>query len=1201
MNIMNKALNYLLVLILGLTSLTACQEQSSETNEKKSPKEKRIADALKDNFERTKDLDLGYPPVERLTKAIEQTKKLQRQLTLTKNKFTKARFRERGPNNIGGRTRTMLIDKNDPTGRTVFAGGVSGGLFKTNDITAQNPNWQVIDDYLNNLSVGIIAQDPDNPNIMYTGTGELYARAVGYGIYKSVDAGATWESLVSTITGGLSGSFQFVQDIDFFDGVLYAGTHRGLYRSFDGGESWAVVLRGVVHEIHWTETGWIYVSIDQKLLRSRTGALNSWEDLSTNSGFPTNLARVEFDICKNDQNIIYLIGNINGSASNIYKSFDQGLTWTNQGIPRSAGGESNFARGQGNYNLTIAVDPFDCNHVIVGGIDLYESRVGGNNSWRQLSHWSGGFGLPYVHADHHFVFFDREREGVSYYGNDGGVWRSTGSRIFERNSGLNITQFYSGALHPDTFSNYILGGTQDNYSLQMNGNGISGARIVNGGDGMLCHIDQNEPQYQVVSSQFGNYVLTVDGGNSFGGGAFVNGSFVNPSDYDNDANILYAQTFDADLARWPIPSVQVELVDIVGADLAVSFVYADPSTLDRIYLGTFDGDIYRVDNANTGSSLEAVRLEPARRGVVSSIAVQKNDPEHIIITYSNYGLGNSVMESRDGGANWVNVEGNLPDMPVRAVLFSPENAEQAIIGTEAGVWFTENLDGENTTWIPPMPGRGIPLVRTDDLQMRESDNIMLAATHGRGMFTSDVFAIPRAKLAIDRVSYVDAPIAFSGAASTNAETFLWNFGDGTNSTEEEAVHSYSNIGSYDVQLTVNDSLTDRASIKILPNKALPYERRADGYSGDFDSRPEDYGVYTISGSGFERGSSSFAGKDGTLSGDNAFVIGLNEQFYQPNSHSMLYLSNFDFSEESIYEFSFWAKYFVQDGFDGFLVEYSTDKGQNWSVLGEEQDNWYNFTNDNNLQGAAFPNGTPYFGRSRSSFTQFYLDVSFLAGQPDVAFRFVFRSNDVGNHPGLVIDDVEVKKYQGELQTDIVSLSADYSSSEEITIDWTTQPEYYATKFVIERSFNGRDFEEIGDIDPTGVITSRVQNYDFTTIGIRNLYFYRIRSLNENKQREYTYEFTTPTIVVRRDFEGVEVFRAFPNPFSNAINLTFTEVVEEPLDLELYDSAGRLILKEQQIVGDIYTQWELPELAAGVYFLSYVIGDREAKTIRLSKF
>jgi len=1185
-------------LTFGLTwCLSNDKHGENQTAVTKPSKAQRIADAIKDNFERTKDPKLGYPPVERLAKAIEQTRQMQQRFALQKNnKFASARFKERGPNNIGGRTRSILIDLNDPTRKTIFAGGVTGGLWKTNNIAGVIPKWQKINDYLDNLSIGSLAQDPNNPQIMYMGTGEGYGEiAAGVGIFRSLDGGTNWTLLPATNNG------QFIYTRDLLvhpSGDVYAGTSAGLFRSQDQGNTWERVL-GVaagalvsnVYEINYAPANnTIYVALTNVIFTSQTGNRGEWVSITpSSSGFPNNWSRAEISVSLSNPNIIYAIGSIGGAASSVYKTLNGGTTWQNVG---KVGGVDDFTNGQAWYDLEIAVDPFNPQHIIAGGVPIFRSLNGGI-SWERFAN--------NMHVDQHVTVFDEEQSGIVYFGNDGGVWRSTNgsaTTVQNRNLDYNVTQFYAGAIHPEAFSNYILGGTQDNNSLQLNGSGITSAAIVNGGDGMLCHIDQNEPQYQLVSSQFGNYVLSIDGGKTFGGGASVNGAFVNPSDYDDLANILYTETSDGDYYRWKIPTGTPELVNIQNADPAISVVYVDPSTPNRVYFGTFGGDLFQVDNAHAGNDKTAKRIRIGGRGEVSGVVVEKNDPNHLLITYSNYGLSDNVLETKDGGTTWINVEGNLPDVPVRSVLFSPENNTQAVIATEIGVWFTEKLDGSNTVWIPPAIGKGTPLVRTDMLQLRESDGIILAATHGRGMFTSDVFA--QAKVALDapQIGYLNAPVQFLGSVSLGGESYNWTFGDGEESSQEDPKHQYQQIGTYEVTLTLNDSLTTRSKIKILPDKLLPYAKGKAEYSGDFDRNPQDYGVHTISGSAFDLGKSSINGKNGTFSGNNAFVLGINEQFYQKSTHTMLYLPNFDFSESGIYEFSFWSKYFVQNGFDGFLVEYSTNKGQSWDVLGVEQPNWYDFTNTNNLEGASFSDGIPYFARSRSEFTQFYLDVSFLSGNKDVAFRFVFKSNDVGNHPGVVIDDVEIKKYEGDLATRIVSLSAGYTGSEEITVEWVTEPEYYATRFVVERSLNGRDYDEVAKVEAKGRLTNRVQSYTQPTLGIRNLYFYRIRSLNENKSTSYVYEFTTPPVVVRRELNDVEIYSTFPNPFSNYLDITFTDFVNEPIRFELFDMAGRLLLKREQDVKNVYLRIETGALPQGTYLLNYKIGTRAAKTIKL---
>ena len=109
---------------------------------------------------------------------------------------------ERGPTNVGGRTRAVMFDPNDPTKQTVFAGGVSGGLWKNIAISISNSAWTRVN-IPENLAVSCITFDPNNTNVFYVGTGESYVGGDvnGDGVWKSTDGGASWTNVFGGITG----------------------------------------------------------------------------------------------------------------------------------------------------------------------------------------------------------------------------------------------------------------------------------------------------------------------------------------------------------------------------------------------------------------------------------------------------------------------------------------------------------------------------------------------------------------------------------------------------------------------------------------------------------------------------------------------------------------------------------------------------------------------------------------------------------------------------------------------------------------------------------------------------------------------------------------------------------------------------------------------------------------------------------------
>lgn len=1175
---------------------------SQITGYRKPTKEQRIGEAFEDRRLRTMDPALGYAPSERLLEVISYAKRKQEAMLLDPAKnsgIANARWRERGPNNVGGRTRSLLVDANDPSGKRVWAGSVSGGLWRCDDITAPLTQWIPVNDYLPNLAVMDIVQAPNNPGLMFFCTGE-FASVRGIGVFRSANGGAGWEHLPVTV------DFQYCYKmLAHPNGDVFVTTNRGVWRSQDSGDNWSRVIGSgasgisatTFFDIKLATDNHIYVSTGNSIYKSPSGNTGTWAIITNTPGGPAaNSSRLEFDVSDSDPRVIFAVNNVGGDVEGIYKTADGGISWTRTALPNALGMD-NFARGQAWYDLDIVIHPTNSNRVIVGGIDLHMSTNGGL-SWTQISQWFGGGGIQYVHADQHRIVYDPNNANIIYFTNDGGVYRTQSGNappaqmvISDRNFSYNTTQFYAGAIHPAEAQGYYVGGTQDNGSIALSEPGVSAGRSVLGGDGFFCHIDEDEPNIQMVSLYFAQYSLSTDGGRTFSGGATLDGNFLSASDYDSRSNILYSQTRSADFYRWFVNTGVTTPITVANLGLDVSAVTVDPNTPNRVYFGNFNGGgVVRVDDAHTGEEVTGVQLAPIT-GTVSGIAVEDGDPNHLLVTVSNYGLP-SVLESFDGGQSWINVEGDLPDMPVNFCLFNPNDNRQAMLATEAGVWVTELLDGSNTQWLPPPAGRGTPFVRTDMLRLRRSDNVVLAATHGRGMFTCDVFADPSARMLFDRVAYTDVPLRFFGDLSTNAETYAWDFGDGDTGTEENPVHAYDMVGEYPVTLTVNNTLSTSSSVKVLPDLPVPWETGKPGYGGDFEGQTQQYGVFTLSGSSFERGNSSVSGKDGVRSGNNAYVVGLNEPFYQAYTHTMLYMPNFDLSEQGLYEFSFWGKWRIHPGFDGFRVEYSTDKGRTWQVLGNNvRTGWYNQQNSN-LSDAVFPVGSAYFSGNRPEWQQYRFNISFLSGTPDVAFRFVFRSDGIGNHVGLAIDDVSVSKYEGELATRLTRFEAKYvNGAESVQLDWTTQPEYFCTRIEVERSVNGRDFERIAIQNATGGRTADPQIYDHTSLAQRNLYFYRLKVINEEPAIGYAYEFYSPVLVMQRFEPANFVHRVFPSPLSSAVGVTFNEVINQAVQYEVFDASGRLVTKGRADAPGPYLEIPVgPNLAKGIYVLRLKVGD-----------
>ncbi|MEM7105087.1 MAG: T9SS type A sorting domain-containing protein [Bacteroidota bacterium] len=1187
-----------LVPVLIVTYLFSLSDDWSFSKESQkdfhTDKQTRIDEAFKQDFERTKDLSLGYPPSERLFEAYKVIKRKNLE-SLTKSGLEDINWTDRGPARIGGRTRSILISRLDPTRETVFTAGVAGGIWKTTNISNENPRWENLSDNFENLAVTSIVQDPDNPQIMYFSTGEGYGNfdsVRGLGIWKSTDGGDTWSQLLSTNNS----TFYYTQRMIVVPGGdVYACTQQGLMRSQNQGLDWEKVLgTGIsngnsnrINDIELAIDGSLYVVVGYNATNARVfksnsgpnlGNIGAWELRS--GGLPPTASRIEIAATGSSADMLYALVAIGGQAQRCYVTNDGGNNWSQVNFPTTANGGNALDGGsQGWYDLMIDVDPNNPDRVIIGAVVVYMSANGGL-TWQNINR---------MHVDHHYVLWDEEDSNRVFFGNDGGIYmaiNATGPPINldvrNKNLGYNVTQFYACAIHPDEYSNYFLAGSQDNGTQQFSQPGFGLTRPAFGADGAFTHIDQDEPEKQIVSWQFGNYLRSENGGNSFDTWFTTNIGFINVSDYDNLGNHIYAFNGQGSFIRGNMddPSSGGVEVSFQSGVISPNAITASPNVANRIYFGT--NRVYRVDNAHQGTSVQEEDISSFLNGIISCIEIEKGNEDHMLVTFFNYGSV-SVRETRDGGATWENVEGDLPDMPVRWALFHPEDADKALIATETGVWSTEDLDGANTVWTPHP---AFPNTRTDMMKWRESDNLIIAATHGRGLWSTDAFSPPRAFINIIQAGYLDTEYQFNDV-SVNPSEILWEFGDGSTSTDRNTTHSYDEIGNYDVSITINGGVDVAAEeLTILPDRDVPYTLESSGpYGGDFESTTEDFATYHISGSRFERGSSSINGKNGTNSGSNAWVLAPNDAQYENFTETMLYTPNYDLSAEGIYEFSFWSKHLISLGFDGFRVEYSLDRGLSWLPLGREQDRWYNFTNDE-AEDAAFPPGASFFtGSSGSDWKNYKLNINNLQGNADVAFRFVFASNGINSAPGVAIDDIEIKAVTEDLETQIIDFTGEHISFEEVKLDWVTQPEFRSDFFEVQHSENGRDWDVEGTFD--GIVYS-VDPVAYTTeldnIKLPVNYF-RIRGVNQDGS-----EIFSKILVLTREEVEPDIYLLYPNPFTTDIQIAFNQEINEDILIRVYDEIGREVVNKTVNPSGILTTINASWLSPGTYFLHTEIGD-----------
>jgi hypothetical protein len=617
---------------------------------------------------------------------------------------------------------------------------------------------------------------------------------LGFGIFTSVDGGTTWNQIPGTEQ--FAYITDIVVRIENSISVLYAGVASGLYkgnqqqsnpsdgmfRSQDHGLTWQQVLPLIagstvpycVSDIALGADNRLYVGTRPNLNGEGAAVLlysDNGLQWTVNNQYQTEIladptnnipGRVVLGNSQSDPNVVYAliasgyVNSVNGfnyfGCYHILRSADKGVTWVKKALPNNLTSGSNFATIAW-HALDIGVDPNNANYLFIGGLDLHRSYNGGSN-WSRLSDWSkmySGGGGDYVHADQHTIVFKPGSSDEILFGSDGGVfYTADGSAVVptfsEHNKGYGTLQAYTCALHPQAGFNQFYGGMQDNGTLLYIGLGdpLTINDMVMGGDGAYCFFNEMDPAVSITSLYYNQYEVFYNGNYQNYLGDWSSGTFISPADLDFKQEILYCNAVDY-VGNWQDQILRLENLQYsskgtflnlnTGSQAlftAVKYSPHSPTNSSTIFVGSESGRLFKVMEAQTNTPMVTeIGSSSFPTASVSSVAIGKSE-DTLMVTFSNYGVV-SVWLTNNGGQTWQSVEGNLPDMPVRWALIHPQNNLQALIATETGVWECTNLAQTPVEWRPV--NSGMANVRVDMLQLRKSDNTVLAATHGRGFFT----------------------------------------------------------------------------------------------------------------------------------------------------------------------------------------------------------------------------------------------------------------------------------------------------------------------------------------------------------------------------------------------------------------------------------------------------------------------------------
>jgi hypothetical protein len=457
---------------------------SNSGNSQYSPREEAsdLAEKVNSDYFNTMRRNVNTGKVEALDyiKASEGVKELK----MKNSRATSLNWDFAGPDNIGGRSRAIVVDNVNPN--LIYAGGAGGGMYVSTDAAG---TWSYKSTDWDNIQVSTIAQDGDG--VLYAGTGMVTdggqfgvgAAFPGGGIWTSSDRGETWSHIASTKPNSIGRGEQwaFVNRVAVSKSknalgnyTVYAGTSRGLKVSLDKGLTWiepmtlpncSSVYPGSVQDVVTTVSGRVLIAYNGGLFVSDDGETTcSYTSVGLASGIGGS-TRMSLTVCESDENMVYAFQGFSGDPATfkVLSSVDGGDTWGDlQPAPPTAVIDSTFdlmGSNPASYNQAIVVDPTDCGRIYVGAVEMY--RVDG--SWTSIAI---NFEVPdlYVHADKHWFTYSPHDPNTMYVGSDGGVGKTTNAADAsvvwtDNNRHFGTTQYYGLSFSRD---GHILAGAQDN-------------------------------------------------------------------------------------------------------------------------------------------------------------------------------------------------------------------------------------------------------------------------------------------------------------------------------------------------------------------------------------------------------------------------------------------------------------------------------------------------------------------------------------------------------------------------------------------------------------------------------------------------------------------------------------------------------------------------------------------------------------------
>ncbi len=705
--------------------------------------------------------------------------------TVPKNIYGGLKMRNLAPAFVSGRIADFAVNPRNP--KEYFVAAAAGHIWKT---TNNGTTFRPVFDKHGVYSIGCLKMDPNDPNVIWAGTGENnHQRAIGYGngVYKSVDGGKTWKcmGLKESRQIGMIAIDPTDSDIVYVaaEGSIWApGGDRGLYKTTDGGKTWHRILyisenTGVNNVVLDPENPQIiYATSEQRrrhvhirigggpesaIYKSTDGGKHFYKIMK---GMPkVDIGGIGIAVSPVNPNVVYAIVEAALDKGGFYRSENKGESWKKM--------SDHFASGQ--YYNEIYCDPKDVNKVFsVETVSKYTTD--GGKTWHTL-------GRHKRHVDDHALWIDPHDTDHFLIGGDGGVYETYDfGRHYIHKTNLPVTQFYRVNVDNSYPFFWVYGGTQDNSSLgapsgTLYSDGIARGDwvITLGGDGFWQAVDPTNPDIVYSEYQYGN-LFRID--KKSGEKLFIkpqerpgekmyrwnwNTPFIlsphSPTRLYIGAEKLFRsddrgqswQVISGDLTAqlsrdrdtvmghfWSVEAVAKN----VSTSLYGMAVSLDESPLQEnlIYVGTDDGLIQVTEDAKTWRKIDHFPGVPPHT-YVSDIKCSLHDPHTVFAAFDNRkrdDFNPYLLVSHDKGRSWTSIAGDLPaNGTVHSIEQDHKNPDLLFAGTEFGLFFTTN-GGKN--WVKL--DAGMPDVAVRDIAIQRRDDALAMATFGRGFYILDNYA-----------------------------------------------------------------------------------------------------------------------------------------------------------------------------------------------------------------------------------------------------------------------------------------------------------------------------------------------------------------------------------------------------------------------------------------------------------------------------